>query len=135
MATHVMFQNPKTNETKTVKVGWSWVLFLFSGILGLPLFLRGLHMWGGIMAGLWGVNFIWSSLPATDEFSDGVSALILGLIGLGLQIWFGIKGNEMTAKSYLEKGWKMLDTDSAAAKHARSKWGLSEMPSADAESA
>jgi hypothetical protein len=38
----VTMKNPKTGESKEIKVGWSWILFLFSCFLGLPLFLRKL---------------------------------------------------------------------------------------------
>jgi len=134
MTMKVAFQNPKTSETKTVKVGWSWVLFFFSSFFGLPLFLRGLHVWGGVMAGLWGASWIIPPLQSSVEDALVVN-IVIGLIGLGLAIWFAIKGNEMTAKNYLEKGWKMLDPGSAAAKHARSKWGLPETPPSDTEGA
>ena len=49
----VAMTNPKTGEVREVKVGWSWILFLFSGFFGLPLFLRKLHVWGGIFLIIW----------------------------------------------------------------------------------
>ena len=39
-------QDPQTGELKEVKAGWSWTLFLRSGIFGQPLFLLKLHIWG-----------------------------------------------------------------------------------------
>lgn len=132
MATKVAFQNPKTGETKTVKAGFSWVLLFFSGVFGLPLFLRGLHIWGGIMAGLWGFNLLIQAL-LIDTGAGQTATIPITLFVLGLSVWFGIKGNEMTAKNYLEKGWKTLETDSDAVKHARNKWGLSEILPADSD--
>lgn len=44
----VLMKNSKTNETKEVKVGFSWTLFFFSGFFGIPLFLRKLYRWGGV---------------------------------------------------------------------------------------
>lgn len=130
MATHVKFQNPKTGETKTVKVGFSWVLLFFSGFFGLALFLRGLHIWGGVMAGLWGANLLIQALLIETGAGQVVTTPIV-LASLGLSIWFAIKGNAMTAKNYLEKGWKTLEPESDAVKHARNKWGLSEISPVD----
>lgn len=48
MAVRAAFRNPRTGELREVKVGWSWTLFFFSGLFGLPLFLRGLHVWGAL---------------------------------------------------------------------------------------
>jgi hypothetical protein len=50
--------------------------------------------------------------------------LFLNLVFLGLQIWLGIKGNEMTAKNLLENGWEFTDPGSDAVQFARLKWGL-----------
>jgi len=122
MATHVILHNPITNETKTVKVGFSWVLFLFSSFWGIPLFLRGLHIQGGAMVAISALITIFSWEPSTD--ADLVLFLAIG--GLFICIMLGIKGNEMTAKNYLNKGWKIFEPDSIAAKHARYKWGLAE---------
>lgn len=110
----IFFKNPKTGETKKVKVGFSWILFLFSGFIGIPLFLRGLHVWGGIMAGLWALNLI------------GGQQITIGLffVALGLGIFLGIKGNAMTAKNYLEKGWIVANPDSDAVRMATMKWGI-----------
>ena len=43
----VLFQHPATADIRAVKIGWSWQLFFLSSFLGLPLFFRGLHTWGG----------------------------------------------------------------------------------------
>ncbi|NLN60283.1 MAG: hypothetical protein GX147_06200, partial [Deltaproteobacteria bacterium] len=89
MKVNVVFKNSRTGEMKEVKVGWSWTCFLFSGFFGLPLFLRGLMMWGGIMAGAWVVNlWLMTSVP---EF-----LFIPFSIETGLSIYFGLKANELT---------------------------------------
>lgn len=115
--------NPKTGEVKEVKVGWSWILFLFSGFFGLPLFLRKLHVWGGVFLVLWLVYLVVPSLFYNEEEALGLS-IVLNLIFLGLQIWLGIKGNEMTAKNYLELGWNFINPDSDEVKFAKGKWGI-----------
>ena len=48
----------------------------------------------------------------------------INLVFLGLQIWLGIRGNEMTAKNYLELGWNFTNPDSDEVKFAKGKWGI-----------
>jgi hypothetical protein len=116
----VGFVNPKTGEMREVKVGWSWTLFLFSGFLGIPLFLRKLNTWGFVFMALWAVNFF-SGMAGSEA---AALSLLVGLIFLGLQIWMGVKGNEMTAKNYLELGWDFAEKQSETVKFARGKWGI-----------
>ena len=84
--------------------------------------MRKLNVWGGIILVLWVVNFIGPSL-VSDEASIGIVS-VMGLIFLGLEIFLGIKGNEMTAKNYLENGWIFMDDDSDITKFAKSQWGI-----------
>ena len=119
----VAMTNPKTGEVREIKVGWSWILFLFSSFFGLPLFLRKLHVWGGIFLVLWSLYIIFPSMMQNEE--EALSLMILlNLVFLGLQIWLGIKGNEMTAKNYLELGWNFTNPDSDEVKFAKGKWGI-----------
>ena len=113
----VGFKNEKTGEIRQVKVGWSWVLFLFSGFLGIPLFMRKLNMWGGVFLILWAVNFLVAMVDVT-------ATILIQLVILGLLVFLGIKGNEMTAKNYLENGWVFSEPDSSATKFGKGKWGL-----------
>ncbi|MGJ0287834.1 hypothetical protein [Aliarcobacter cryaerophilus] len=119
----VAMTNPKTGEVKEVKVGWSWILFLFSGFFGLPLFLRKLHVWGGIFLVLWIVYIIAPSMMQNEEEALGLM-ILLNLVFLGLQIWLGIRGNEMTAKNYLELGWNFTNPNSDEVKFAKGKCGI-----------
>lgn len=120
---NVTMVNPSTGEGKEVKIGWSWILFLFSSFLGIPLFLRKLYVWGGVMLILWLVYIIAPSIMSTEEESVGLF-VVLNLIFLGLSIWLGLKGNEMTAKNYLELGWKFSNPESDEVKFAKNKWGI-----------
>lgn len=115
--------NPKTGEVKEIKVGWSWILFLFSSFFGLPLFLRRLYILGGILLALGIVYIIAPSMMYDEEESLGL-LIVLNLVFLGLQIWLGIKGNEMTAKNYLELGWHFTNPNSDEVKFAKGKWGI-----------
>tara|TARA_A100001037_G_scaffold266360_1_gene258461 strand:- start:15 stop:389 length:375 start_codon:yes stop_codon:yes gene_type:complete len=123
MATQVTMKNEATGELKQVKVGWSWILFFFSGFLGIPLFLRKLYVWGGFFLALWIVNFVAPSVVNSVEDALGIQ-IVLMFVFLGLQIWLGIKGNEMTAKNYLENGYVWQDAESDEVKFAKGKWGL-----------
>lgn len=94
---HVTFTNPQTGEQKTVKQGFSWVLFLLTEFFGIPLFIRGLHMHGAIVA----------IIGVVGVLSPQISVLVplagLGLIGA--MIFYGIKGNELTMAMLERKGW------------------------------
>ena len=115
MATQVPFQNTATGELKTVKVGFSWTLFLFSGIFGLPCFIRGLTTWGAIMA-----------VGAILYYATIATPIVFFLMWpmLALQIYLGVKGNELTAKNYLANGWQFAEPEAIATKQGRQKWGL-----------
>lgn len=120
MAVYVPFKQPRTGEVRTVKVGWSWVLFLWSGVLGIPLFLRRLNTWGFVFLALWVVNFL---SPLVSQDAEGVGGATF-LVALALQIWLGLKGNEMTAKNYLEQGWEFAEPAAEATRIGRERWGI-----------
>jgi hypothetical protein len=119
---HINLRNKTTGETKEVKVGFSWILFLFAGCLGIPLFLRRLHVWGAVFLALWIVDVLVVVMASPEQGSAIVFSI--NLIFCGLQIWLGIKGNEMTAKNLLENGWEFTESGSDAVRFARLKWGL-----------
>lgn len=114
-AMEVTLRNRTTGEIKRQKIGWSWTCFLFSPALGIPLFIRKLHVWGGIMVALWIVNLLASSIY--------VSIVIL-IVQLAFSIAFGISGNSMAGKNYLEHGWEFAEPDSEGVARARTRWKL-----------
>lgn len=115
MAIKVRLKNEKTGELKDIKVGFSWTLFFFSGFLGIPLFLRKLNSWGTVFLILWAIYLI----TFGTEFM-----VIISLISLVLSGWLAIKGNEMTAKAYLEHNWVFANPESDETKYAKGKWGM-----------
>jgi len=122
MKIQVPFKNPKTGETKLVKVGWSWTLFLFASFLGIPLFMRKLNSLGAVFLALWAANFL---LPNLIRGSGGAAAAIgLFFVILGMDIWIAIKGNELTAKNYLDLGWVFAEPDSEATRFGKMHWGI-----------
>lgn len=120
MSVSVNLKNDKTGEIKQVKVGWSWILFLFSGFLGIPLFLRKLYPLASLFVALWVCNFALATFVPDDAIGLG----ILQFIFLGLAIWLGIKGNEMTGKNYLENGYSWQDPESDEVIEAKRRWSI-----------
>lgn len=125
---HVRLRNERTGELKEVKVGFSWTLLLFSNFLGIPLFLRRLTVWGGAMFALCIFYWVLNYIPMGDEdqsFSGSdMLFVVVNFVALGLAIFFGVKGNELTAKNLLENGWQFADPEDASTEFAKSKWSL-----------
>jgi hypothetical protein len=119
----VTVKNPNTGELKQIKCGWSWTLFFFSGFFGLPLFLRRLYVWGGLFLVLWAINLLGPAVIGDEDSALGLQVLMF-FVFLALQIWLAIKGNEMTAKNYLEHGWKFIKPQSDIVRIACGKWGI-----------
>ena len=118
----VMLENPRTGDRKPVKVGWSWTYFLFSWLLGLPLFRNGLVLWGGLVVVLWSVDFgLPYILPPTAE--PGLLILVPPAAIACLAVFVGLHGNAMVAKRYLAQGYVFAKSDTAEARHARQQWG------------
>ncbi len=62
----------------------------------------------------------------TKTQEDGaIISIVLFFIFLGLQIFLGIKGNEMTAKNYLENNWAFVEPEGEVTKMAKMRWGIS----------
>jgi hypothetical protein len=119
----VALRNKATGEIKLQKIGWSWTCFLFSPILGIPLFIRKLNVWGTIMLVIWAINFISPSLSGMAIYSFFVMVVIF-LIQIGFMIFFGIIANRMAGKNYLEHGWEFAEPTSNSTNMARHAWGL-----------
>ena len=121
MTMHVAFRNPRNGQIKQVKIGWSWTLFLFAGVLGIPLFLRKLNSWGGVFLALWVVNALFQILTM-DVIAKSAALWSYAVILLALRVWIARHGNRLTAESYLDAGWEFVDPQGESAKHARAKW-------------
>lgn len=122
MATKVQMRNPRTGETKHLKVGFSWILLFFSGFFGIPLFLRSLYTWAAIMLGLYAVQIVGGSF--VDPQTATQLLLAISAIQIGFAIFLGIKGNELTGKNYLERGWEWANPDDRTTVEARQAWSL-----------
>lgn len=116
-ATVVQFRNDRSGEIKRVKVGWSWVLFFFCTFLGIPLFLRKLTGLGIMFLAIWIIS-------AVLIITAGPAGIVVLSLLMPLNIWMGLKGNEMTGKKLLEIGWSFTDPDGENAKYAKTRWRL-----------
>lgn len=118
-AVTVQLRNDRSGEIKRIKVGWSWVLFLFSTFLGIPLFLRRLQLLGVLFLVIWFIN-------AALTLALGPVGIAVSLLLIPLSIWMGLKGNEITGKKLLETGWSFSDPDGENAKYAKIRWRLAQ---------
>jgi hypothetical protein len=122
-AVSVLFKHPSGARAKRVKLGFAWDLFLFAGVFGVPLFLRGLANWGAAILGLWLIDF------GLGRFGRGPlqhpAEVALFTAFLGLQLWLGFKGNALTARAYRARGWTADNQRDPAVRLALEKWGLS----------
>ncbi|SRR5260221_7515194 len=102
----VSLRHPVTGELKVQPEGWSWGCCLGSLALGLPLFRRGLVVWGSVM-----VVFNTVALVAQFVPTDRAAAVYQGmtLVGAGLCLFFGLKANRMAIDRYLDLGWEFAD--------------------------
>jgi hypothetical protein len=123
MQINVGFKNPESGEIRQVKVGFSWMLFFFSGFIGVPLFYRGLITWGVIYAGFWVLAMIFNLASGSSDTAAALY-LLISLVGLALSVFMGVKGNEITARSLLARGWRVLDTDSDFTRMGLARWGI-----------
>jgi len=104
MTRDLFLENPKTGAVKPIRNGFDWVLFLFSGALGIPLFLQGLPQWGAAFVALWVVGLALRWLLPRHWMLSG--ELVLALAFFALQLWIGFRGRELMLKSYVARGWR-----------------------------
>ena len=102
----VSLRHPDTGEVKVQPEGWSWSCCLGSLMLGLPLFRRGLVVWGAVMVVFNTVLLVAHYIP-TDRAATVYQWM--SLVGLGLCLFFGLKANRMAIDRDLEMGWEFAD--------------------------
>ncbi len=102
----VSLQYPGTGKVKTLDEGWSWGCFFGASVLGLPLFKRGLVVWGSAML-VFDVTTLIVGWISTDDATT--LYFWMSLIGLAASVFFGLKANEMAAQHALAHGWEYTD--------------------------
>ncbi len=96
----VMLENTSTGDRKPLVVGWNWTFFFFSSFLGIPLFMKGLTVWGAVIVILWGLELALPlSMPAATQ---GITlSLVSGTVIAVLSVFLAYKGNGLIARKYL----------------------------------
>jgi len=102
----VTLRQPQTGEIKVLQQGWSWGCFLGSFILGIPLYRRGLQVWGSTMIAF-NIVALLAGLVPTEEGATLYGRM--SVIGLGLGVFFGMRANQMAIERYLGLGWEFAD--------------------------
>jgi hypothetical protein len=122
MAIKVALQNPFSSEIRLVKVGWSWTLFFFSTFGGIILFRRKLVAWGSVFLAINALAFVGgvSGSPAIG--------LLVGVLQIILPIIMGAKGNELTARALLGRGWRFVEPDSETTRYGKMRWRIFDQP-------
>jgi hypothetical protein len=122
VAVSVKLRNQKTGEIKTLKVGFSWMMFLLAPTLGIGLFMRRLYLYGGIVVAVQIANILMSFIPTIESstwFEKYCQALAIGMC-----MTFGLQGNALTAVHYLKNGWEWADPTSDDTAFAKKKWKI-----------
>jgi len=102
----VTLRHQPTGEIKVLQDGWSWGCFFGCGILGLPLYRRGLQVWGSAMVVFNIVALLVGFVP-TDR-ADTLGGW-LTVIWIGSCVFFGMRANQMAIDRYLSLGWEFAD--------------------------
>jgi hypothetical protein len=121
-AESVLFRHPSGERAKRVKVGFAWDLFLFAGVFGVPLFLRGLPSWGAAILALWIADLFLGWAGPGSLRGPGQVALFAAF--LGLQVWLGLKGNAITARACHARGWAAANPRDAGVRQALRRWRI-----------
>ena len=115
----VALRHPSTGSFKFIDTGWSWSIFLGAGFFGLPLFFRGLALWGTLMLVLW---FLQLAAPMIVPADADMIEWLLTLAVLGLCVFLGFRGNDLSARHFLACGYEFAYPDSTEARIAMARW-------------
>lgn len=119
----VALRHRETGDVKFVPTGWSWPLFLGAGLFGLPLFARGLALWGTAVLALWCLQLA-VPLAAAPDADTGTIEAVLMLAALGLCVFLGLKGNALSARHYMACGYDFADPKAVESRIAAEEWGV-----------
>ncbi|HVC50901.1 MAG TPA: hypothetical protein VND87_02650 [Stellaceae bacterium] len=101
----VTLRHPVTGEIRVHDEGWSWSCF-FGGVLGAPLFRRGLHVWGASVLVFDITAFVVGWIPGHRAASLDVWT---SAIAIAASLFFGMKANAMATQRDLDHGWVFAD--------------------------
>ena len=121
----IAVKNPRTGDWKWLAVGWNWSFLFFSPCLGIPLFRKGLPVWGAVMLLLGSLEFVTSDL-STDTLPDLQTAIALA--AAGVSAYLAWKGNALIARKWLSHGYDFVQPGSPDVRYACERWGIDESP-------
>ena len=144
MANYVIFVNEKEQRIEKVKVGFSWVCLFWLWLFAIPLFIRRIYPWAfGILVAqlvLYALDYrhgyhdferlyLHCWVNSTETCSIGWQTFHFvnkwgGMITFLLSVYFGFRGNEITARYYLKNGYKFAEPDMAIVKVAKMQWHM-----------
>jgi len=109
----VLFKSPSGARARRVKLGFAWDLFLFAGLLGVPLFLRGLPEWGAAVLALWLVDLALGWIGHGSFYLPAQTALFAAFLGFNpiqtevphhiLAALGPVRANYLTGRSFFPK--------------------------------
>ena len=105
-------------------MGWNWSFLFFSPCLGIPLFRKGLPVWGAVMLLLGSLEFASDLLTGTFPNLQRTIAVTAACVSAYLA-W---KGNALIARKWLSRGYDFVQPDSPEVRYACERWGLEESP-------
>jgi hypothetical protein len=102
----ISLQHPGTGRVKVLPEGWSWSCFFGATFLGLPLFRRGLIVWGSAMLVFDVSAFVvgWIATDSAESLDTWMTA-----IGIAASVFFGLQANAMAARHTQAQGWVFTD--------------------------
>lgn len=113
----VELKHESTGQVKTVKVGLAWpMLWGLLSVLFIPCFVRRLYAEGGAL-------FLYSLVSLMQPNGSFVWLTMASGHCVLTAIFIRI-GNELTAKTLLQKGYVFSDPESDVAQKAQRTWGL-----------
>lgn len=117
---NVALRHTSTGNIKFIDTGWSWSIFLGASFLGLPLFFRGLALWGTLMLFLW---FLELAVPFMALSNEDMLEWLLNIAILGICFYLGYRGNALTARRFVACGYEFANPNSSEARIAAESWG------------
>ena len=120
----IAFKHPKGDTIYWAKVGFDWGAFWALPVLGgLPFFLRRMNILGVYCLAFSLIVAVTSGLERLVQ-KNSFYMLPMFVFGLGISIYFGIRGGKLTARHYLEEGYVFHTKDKALLDRAKKKWNL-----------
>ncbi|ABC77997.1 MAG: hypothetical protein GX625_08345 [Clostridiaceae bacterium] len=118
---YVNLINNNSNEVKRIKIGFDWPCCLFGFFFGVPLFLKKLNSWGGVITG---IVILYVLLNTSESSHARNAAFVIFLVIIGFSIFLGFKANEMAAKQLIDNGWKFKEGEDSNVALASEKWNI-----------